>query len=648
MGTGGALMPHVLRTDQMTRAGLNLIQQALSIYDAGLKLSVCNRPFQTMFDLPEQLVTPGAGFEDTIRFLVMRGEYGEVDDPEAFIREKVDQALAFEPHYVERQRANGRFISVEGSPLPEGGWVTVYTDITAIKRQEGLLRARSEELSDQVLSHTEELARANRQLAATNAQLEEAKRELTEMEARIRLTTEMTPAHIAHVDGDGIYTYTNKRLSSLLPGRQSDITGLSFEEALGAGVAELLRPSLAKALAGEASVHEFTEPEAGRRIRTAFTPDRTGKDGQIAGCYLLSTDVTEEAQARAALGQTHKRELAARLTSGLAHDFANLLTVILGLQGRLEKLPMPLGAHELTGATKAAARRGGDLLSKIARLTSPKDMQQSPTVVEDFLANLLPLARATLPDGITLKVDNHVPHPALMLDTGSLQDSLLNLTLNARDAIGEGRGEIFIRFDAVRDTWLEITVTDTGRGFTEEALKQALDPFFTTKGKEGSGLGLSMVYDLTKSSGGHVRLSNGEAGGAIVTLRLPLKPARAEARPRLVLVVEDQPEIRVTLRDHLTGLGHQVIEAASAEEALTLTDIPGIDWVLSDINLGAEDGVSLLGQIADRHPTLRLALMTSLPENDPRRTTGAARWPVLQKPVNTGALHALLHAEAAA
>ena len=139
-------------TAQMTRAGLNLIQQALTIYDHTLRLAVCNRPFQTMFGLPEHLVTPGASFEETIRYLATTGEYGAVEDIDAFVQVRVDQARDFVPHYMERTRSNGRTISVEGSPLPQGGWVTVYTDITAARAQERLLRARSEVLSDQLLS----------------------------------------------------------------------------------------------------------------------------------------------------------------------------------------------------------------------------------------------------------------------------------------------------------------------------------------------------------------------------------------------------------------------------------------------------------------------------------------------------------------
>jgi DNA-binding NtrC family response regulator len=145
-----------------------------------------------------------------------------------------------------------------------------------------------------------------------------------------------------------------------------------------------------------------------------------------------------------------------------------------------------------------------------------------------------------------------------------------------------------------------------------------------------------------------MRLENRPEGGACVTLRLPLRPAEAEARPLLILLVEDTPEIRAQVRDALTDLGHQVIEAATTDEALALSDIPGIDWVLSDIRLGAGDGVDLLTRVAARHPALKLALMTSLPETDPCRAAGALRWPVLQKPVGMASLQTLFLPEAAA
>jgi len=626
---------------RMTEAGLNLIQQALSIYDADLKLALSNQMFRRMFDLPTALVTPGAPFEDTIRYLVARGEYGKVGNPAEFVAARVDQARAFQAHYMERTRANGRTISVEGSPLPQGGWVTVYTDITAIKQQEHLLRGRSEELSDRLLSHAEQLAQTNRALAATNAALEEAKRQLTGMEARTRMVTEMMPAHIAHLGPDRHYTFSNRRLSAIMPTRPSNIVGLHIRDALGREALTKIAPHLRKAEAGEASVFEFTHDESGRRIRVAFTPD----DVAANGVYILSMDVTEETQARAALMQTRKRELAAQLTSGLAHDFANLLTIILGLQNRLETTNLQPPAQELIAATKGAARRGGDLLEGIASISGGRTMRRKATDLVEFLTDLHTLARSTLPDAVDFTLHIGAFPDPLMLDAGGLQDSLLNLVLNARDAIGDGPGEIILTARAPGDTWLEISVEDTGPGFSPNALEHALDPFYSTKGAGGTGLGLSMVYDVTKLCGGRITLGN-TSRGARVTLRLPLRLAVPETVPMLVLLVEDSHEIRETVRDMLTRLGHNVIEAASAAEAAQLADLSGIDLVLTDVMLpDGRTGIDLLDALADTGHRAHLALMTSLPADAGLRQSAAARYPLIAKPFADDDLKAFLIGE---
>ena len=633
----------------LTGAGLNLIQQALSIFDSDLRLAVCNKRYQDMFGLSDHLATPGVTFEETIRYLVQRGEYGPVDDEDAAVMARVNAARAFQPHYMERQRANGRWISVEGAPLAQGGWVTVYTDITEIKLQEGLLRARSEELSEQVLANAERLSLANRQLAATNTALEETKRELTEMEARTRLTTEMMPAHIAHVGRDLRYTYSNRRLSSVLPGRPQRILGLTGREALGEATFAKILPYLTRALKGEASVFEFADDDSGRRIRAAFTPDNTGA-APINGVYILSMDVTEEVQARSSLMQTRKRELAAQLTSGLAHDFANLLTIIMGLQGRLERMALPDGAVELVTATQAAARRGGTLLDRIAGISGKRELRPIATDLQTFLADLGTLAQPILPEAIGLHLSQDGLDAPILLDAGMLQDALVNLSLNARDAMGGRAGRITVRARALRDTWVQIAVEDDGPGFSPEALERGLDPFFTTKGGEGSGLGLSMVYDQITLAGGTVRLTNRAEGGARVTLRLPLRPAVTGRAPHLVLLVEDSAEIRENVREMLRGLGHSVIEAGSADEGLALADLPGIDLVLSDITLpGNLSGVDLLERLADREtasrPLPRGCLMTSLPPTNPLRDRGARRFSVLTKPFDAMQLAAFLTAE---
>ncbi len=640
-------------TAKLTRAGLNLIQQALSIYDSDLRLANCNRRFQEMFDLPDWVVTPGARFEDTIRYLVQRGEYGSLEDADEAVRIRVQAARAFEPHYMERARPNGRWISVEGAPLPQGGWVTVYTDITEIKYQERLLKARADELSEQLLADSRRLAQTNRALAASNAALEEAKRELTEMEARTRLTTEMMPAHIAHVDREFVYTYSNRRLSTILPGVPRDIVGLPARRVLGAQVFARIAPRLERALSGEASVLEFTHDESGRRIRVAFTPDAGGPGQAARGVYLLSADVTEEAQARAALAQTKKRELAAQLTSGLAHDFANLLTIILGLQERLGRLPLPEEGRELVTATAAAARRGGRMLDRLAAMSGPRTLRPGPVALPVFLAELCTLAAPSLPAGIGLEVACEGLEAPLLLDAGALQDSLLNLILNARDAIrasGAQRGAIRLVAQPLDDVWVEIAVADSGPGFDDTALAHGLEPFFTTKSGAGSGLGLAMVYDQTQLAGGTVRLSNRPGGGALVMLRLPLRRTVPPRPSRLVLLVEDSEEIRVGVRDMLTDLGHSVIEAASGEEALALAAMPEIGMVLSDVNLaGPTDGLGLAERLRAAGCGAEIRLMTSLPPGDARRAAAlAAGLPVLAKPFDAAELAAFLAPAAAA
>ncbi|WP_226689413.1 PAS-domain containing protein [Ruegeria arenilitoris] len=619
----------------MTSAGLNLIGQALSIYDSQLRLVVSNHRFQDMFDLPDELVQPGALFADTIRYLVAHGEYGEVTDVEDAVAQRVQQALAFEPHYMERVRANGCVISVEGAPLPTGGWVSVYTDITNTKQAEALLRARSEELSDQLLDRAEELLAANRKLAATNSALEEAKRQLTEIEARTRMTTEMMPAHIAHLNPDGRYDYSNRRLSSVMPSRPSEILDMHISDALGAAAFTRVEPYLLKAYGGETSVFEFTEDQDSRRIRVSFSPDGEG------GVYVMSVDITEETQARVALQQTRRRAMAAQMTSGLAHDFSNLLTIILGMQSRLEKMDLSEAARELVAATQQTALRGGQLLNRIADMTGNRTFQPKATDMRGLLEDLRILASPSLPRGVGLSVVNTLPDEALMLDPGMVQDALLNLVLNARDACG-GFGQVTISAHKIGEIWIEIAVTDTGPGFSEEGLEKALNPFFTTKGSKGSGLGLPMVYDTVKLAGGDLNLRNTPSGAA-VAMRLPYRPA-PPVQDGLVLLVEDNDDLRGQFRDMLVDLGCSVIEATSVDEALALTaDIDDIALVLSDIRLeGQATGLDLLAQLK---PGLACILMTSLPYSDPLHRQALTLAPVLSKPFTRAQLSALIRTE---
>ena len=221
-----------------------------------------------------------------------------------------------------------------------------------------------------------------------------------------------------------------------------------------------------------------------------------------------------------------------------------------------------------------------------------------------------------------------------------LQDSLLNIILNARDAI-VGNGKIKVTAQAIKDTWVEFSVADSGPGFSDEALKKALNPFYTTKGAEGTGLGLTMVYDMAKLSGGEVLLNN-NYGGARVVLRLPQRDPVELKNPGLILLVEDDDALRDNIRHMLTSLGHSVVEASSTIEAKDLIEgLPEISMILCDLRLeGQETGVDLAKKIKGSAPTV--VFMTSLPTSDNLHQQALRLGTVLSKPFDANGLKLVL------
>lgn len=626
---------HSRKISEMTRSGLNLIKQAISIYDQDLTLLVANRRFKNMFNLPDHLTEIGASFEETIYYLAGAGEYGSVDDINDFVKERVEQAKAFMPHYIERKRANGGTISIEGSPLRQGGWVTVYTDITDVKRQEELLQGRSEGLSEQLLRRSEQLSLTNRELNATITALEQAQQELIESEARLQSTNAMIPAHIARVDTSGHYTYTNQKLFTVIPGSPKNIIGMHMKDALGDEVFEIVGPKFSQAIDGKSSAFEFSLKEPGKQVRLSITPD-SNDEGTVTGAYLLSMDITEEANARQALMHARRRELAAQLTSGLAHDFANLLTIILGQQNKLEAIDgLPKNVQEIVSTTKDAALRGGSLLDGLGQFNSMRTLSVKPVKIEALIDQLARLIRAALnsdESGIELEIINKLSDDQLMLDQGFTQDALLNLALNAKEAIS-GAGKIVIEFEQSHPQWLEIKVKDSGSGFSEAALKNAFTPFFTTKkGKVGRGLGLTTVFDFAKINGGRVILDNHPKGGAQVTLRIPYSKVTL-IKSGLVLLVEDNSEIRETIRGYLQKMGHTVLEADSAEEAEHLGSLPDLSFVISDLMLrGDLTGNDLADKLRSNGIDIPIFIITGLPNSNPIRAEAAKKYPILPKP----------------
>lgn len=613
----------------MIQAGLNLMSQAISVHDQDLRLVHANQPFQAMFQIPDTLMQSGTEFRAILNYVTQNGEYGPIDDIETFINEKIDLARRFEPHYFERTRANGTSISIEGSPLDGGGWISVYTDITDVKKQERLFRSRAKDLSDELLLRSEELAETNRELSATIRALEAAQLELTQSRARLDLINRMTPAHIAHVDAGGIYTHSNGRLPCVLPLAENDVVGRPFDEVLGDEIWEQVAPQFEKVLRGAPTVSEFRDESSGRFVRLAMSPD-TSPDNTVEGAFILSTDVTEEVLARLALTHARRKELAAQLTSVMTHDFSNLLTIIMGQQDQLQRVAgKDPGLTKISDTILSAARRGRDLIASLNAVDAQRRIEPVAVEMKPFLEGLEHLARAALSEDMTLDLHTDLPDPKLILDPGFAQDAVLNLVLNASEAC-DGPGAISVSITRTGENDLQFLVTDTGPGFSPEARENAMNPFYSTKGgKVGRGLGLTSAFDFAKSCGGNLRIRNLRQGGAAVSIKIPYLPAE-QSQSQLVLLVDDEDAVRQTVRRYLRQAGHTVIEATSPAEAAPLTRIDGLSLVLTDLDLGqGGTGIDVVKSLPDEIPRL---IMTGLPASDPLRRDAERHCGVLLKP----------------
>ena len=381
---------------------------------------------------------------------------------------------------------------------------------------------------------------------------------------------------------------------------------------------------------------------------------------------LLSTCL-QRAQSEEALGHAQRLESVGQLTGGIAHDFNNLLTVIQGNLQVLEELPAlqrDQVAPQMLAAATRASRRAAELTGKLLAFSRRQMLQPIAVDPAALLQSLVDMLRRTLDQRIRIALTTPAECPMVLADAVQLESALLNIAINARDAMPEG-GTLSFGAEACRtlppsvqlgledpspaaERFVVFTVSDTGTGMPEQVLERAFEPFFTTKDAgRGTGLGLSTVYGFVKQSRGAVTIDSAPQAGTTVTLYLP-RPWQGDERatddaaegatfpPGLrVLVVEDDPEVRQVVQNALQAMACTTTLAASGEQALQeLQTGAGFDLLLSDIALGSGmRGTELARQAQQLRADLPVLLMsgfsTELIEAD--REIPAA-WKVLPKP----------------
>ncbi|GJE09489.1 hybrid sensor histidine kinase/response regulator [Methylobacterium longum] len=514
-------------------------------------------------------------------------------------------------------------------------------------------------------------AKITRDISAQKA----AREALRQSEERFRLLVQgVTDYAIFMLDPDGVVTNWNSGAARIKGYTEAEIVGQHFsrfytEEDRAAGVpARALETAKRE---GRFEAEGWRVRKDGTRFWASVVIDAIRDDtGRLIGLAKVTRDITERRsgqealeKARGSLFQAQKMEALGGLSSGIAHDFNNILTVILGNLDLLRRAPEQRRERLINNAVQAV-EQGRKLTQQLLAFGRRHLHQPEVLDLNRLILGMDDMLKQSLRGDIRVEFDLAQELWPVEVDPAQLQIALINLAVNARDAMPRG-GQFRIRTENVTapgsdlEQSVAIAVSDTGSGMPPEVVARAFEPFFTTKevGK-GTGLGLPQVYAFAQQSRGSVRITSEVGRGTTFTISLPHTQAQiverqrvshdpdAAARPLRVLVVEDNAQVAEVAVSILTERGHAVVSSASASEALhVLTSGQPFDVILSDLVMPGEmNGFDLAQHVRDRWPTLPVLLATGYSDQAARAIK--AGFPLISKPYEPAAL--LLAVEGAA
>jgi PAS domain S-box-containing protein len=544
------------------------------------------------------------------------------------LRGEVNSAVVFIRNQNKRE---GIFIEVYGTPLIDRngairGGVSAFRDITQRK------------------------------------QAEEAARQF---EQRFAKAFKSSPIPILiSVFEQGRVLDANDAMCTMLGYEMPEMVGRTVEE-LGIWARPEEREKMVDVIRQEGRVRNLEtqlRTKAGQKRDVILSIEMITVDG--ADCLLASIfDVTETRNLERQLAQSHKMEALGQLTGGIAHDFNNLLGVVVGNLDLLERqVAWNETAVKRAQTALRAAGRGAELTRRLLAFSRREQLNPAPVVIDSAIRETVELARRTLGPEIRISTRCDEGLPPALVDAAGLETALLNLALNARDAMPKG-GALTISAhiadltgtnalvkagEVAQGKYARIAVSDSGTGMSRETLDRAFEPFFTTKARDkGTGLGLAMVYGFIKQSGGAIRLYSEVGYGTTVSIYLPLAagpaveetvivPARAEERlGGTALVVDDEPDLLDVADAYLAELGYTVIRAQDAAAALAALDrVDEIDLLITDIIMpGQLNGIELADRVRKLRPQIRIIFTSGFPaEALAERSGRLENGPLLHKP----------------
>ncbi len=449
------------------------------------------------------------------------------------------------------------------------------------------------------------------------------------------------PVGIALVDPDGSVSACNRAFQAML-GAEEDVTGAPVIDLIAEADRSDAADQLAKVLMG-------TSPGLHREVRLAGRAGRvasmyispTAEEGEASGLMLHFIDTTERKNLEIQFAQSQKMQAMGQLAGGVAHDFNNLLTAMIGFCDLLLQRHGP-GHPSFADLMqiKQNANRAASLVRQLLAFSRRQALQPRPLDVTDALAELSNLLRRLLGERITLNMVHGRDLGLVRVDPGQFDQVIINLAVNARDAM-PGGGRLTIRTSAADvehpvergaetmppGRYALIEIRDTGTGIAPEHLERIFEPFFSTKEVgAGTGLGLSTVYGIVRQTGGYVFVDSAPGEGAVFRIYLPRMEAEAAAVPRApaaeapgrdltgmgsVLLVEDEDAVRAFGARALRNKGYRVLEARSGEGALEVLERDGdVDVLITDVVMPGMDGVALARLVRRELPHVRVVLIS--------------------------------------
>jgi PAS domain S-box-containing protein len=478
---------------------------------------------------------------------------------------------------------------------------------------------------------------------------------LQEARRRLEAVLDIAGAAIFVTDLDGTWVLANRSCAAMLGRRPDEVVGRRTDELLKPEEAQRLEAHGREVLrAGHAlQFDEFLELGGETRQLLCTTVPIIDGEGNATGLCGVAADITDRRRAQAekealetALQRSQRMESLGQLAGGVAHDFNNLLAVILNYA---EFVGEEIGSDHTASTDVAeivrATQRAADLTRQLLVFSRHDHLRLEAVDVNRVALETQRMLDRTLGEDVELVV---VPSPEsvhVLADRGQLEQVLMNLVLNARDAMPRG-GRVTVTIEPAGG-FVRVDVADDGEGMSPETAERAFDPFFTTKPKgRGTGLGLATVYGIVTGSGGHIEIESHIQEGTTITMHLPSaepeNPAAEAASTQLdesngmtVVVVEDEDAIRTLTRRILSRQGYEVVEAETPEHAISLCEGMKPDLLLTDVVMPGMSGKDLSKRLRERHADLRVLFMSGYTDNVmDRYGLDASGDSLLQKPFN--------------